>query len=421
MFIAVVVTLFDANVVDIRWIIAGIAAGTAIGIPAGLYVAMTSMPEMVGLLNGSGGIASLLVGWASYNANHNISAEEAITVFLSVVIGGITFSGSVVAWGKLKGVKWIPEKPWLFKGQNIVNSLMLILTIVLGVIYCVEPASFSSEIILMTLVVLSLLLGVFAVLPIGGADMPVVISLLNSYSGIAACMAGFVINNNLLIVTGALVGASGIILTMVMCKAMNRPITNVLFSGFGSGDAVAGKDVGGEMRAITPEDAYYILEAASTVVIAPGYGLAVAQAQHAVKELGDILEKRGTEVKYVIHPVAGRMPGHMNVLLAEANVSYDMLVEPADINPTMSNVDVCIVIGANDTVNPSARDDKTCPMYGMPIIEADKAKVVFCLKRGKGKGFSGVENPLFFKDNTRMLFGDAKSTVSQIIAQFKEA
>ena len=425
MLLAVVVTLFDQNVLTMNWIFLGLVVGTAIGIPAALFVSMTAMPEMVGLLNGSGGLASLLLAWSSYSANWGKPVDNptvnAVAVFLSVLIGGVTFSGSFIAWGKLKGVKWIPDKPWIFPGQKIINALLFVALLLFGVLYCAGPSTIFGYTLLALATCIAIVLGIMAVLPIGGADMPVVISLLNSYSGLAACMAGFVINNNLLIVAGALVGASGIILTAIMCKAMNRSLINVLFSGFGSDVATSAGGKGGEMKPITPEDAYYILEAADSVVIAPGYGLAVAQAQHVVRELGDVLEANGAEVRYAIHPVAGRMPGHMNVLLAEANVPYDQLVEPGDVNPIMETVDVCIVIGANDTVNPDARDDETSPLYGMPIIEADRARTVFGLKRGKGKGFAGIENPLFTNENTRMLFGDAKGTVSNLVAQFKEA
>ena len=274
--------------------------------------------------------------------------------------------------------------------------------------------------ILVAVVALSFLLGVLIVIPIGGADMPVVIALLNSYSGLAACAAGFVILNNVLIVAGALVGASGLILTNIMCKAMNRSLANVLFSGFGSVISVGGSTAEqGEVRPINVADAYLILEAASSVVIVPGYGMAVAQAQHSVRELGELLEENGSEVQYAIHPVAGRMPGHMNVLLAEANVSYDQLMEPDDINPTIETTDVCIVIGANDVVNPAAREDPQSPIYGMPIINVDKAKTTFVLKRSMAPGFAGIENPLFFKPNTRMLFGDAKDSITSLVSEFK--
>jgi H+-translocating NAD(P) transhydrogenase subunit beta len=271
------------------------------------------------------------------------------------------------------------------------------------------------------LIVIALILGVLAVIPIGGADMPIVVALLNSYSGLAAAAAGFVIDNNVLVVAGSLVGASGLILTQIMCKAMNRSLANVLFSGFGAVVTASGKAVEGEVKPITAEDAYFILEGARSVLFVPGYGMAVAQAQHAVRELADQMTANDTEVRYAIHPVAGRMPGHMNVLLAEANVPYEQLVEPEDVNPAMESVDVAIVIGANDVVNPAAKEDDTSPLWGMPIIEVDRARTVFVLKRSMNPGFSGVENPLFLRDNTRMLFGDAKSSVTALVSEFKEA
>jgi len=286
-----------------------------------------------------------------------------------------------------------------------------------GVIYCLDPV--HNYPVFLLIVVLALILGIMVVIPIGGADMPVVISLLNSYSGMAGAATGFVIINSMLIVAGSLVGASGIILTRIMCKAMNRSLANVLFSGFGSGVSRKGTAVKGEAKPLKPEDAYLILEAARSVVFVPGYGLAVAQAQHALRELGELLEQNGVEVRYAIHPVAGRMPGHMNILLAEANVSYDQLVEMDSINPTMETVDVCVVIGANDVVNPAARHDKSSPIYGMPIINADKARTVFVLKRSMATGFAGIDNELFFYDNTRMLFGDAKQTLQALVVEFK--
>jgi NAD(P) transhydrogenase subunit beta len=285
-----------------------------------------------------------------------------------------------------------------------------------SVLFVLDPSYTSPW--LFALIALSLILGVMAVLPIGGADMPVVISLLNSYSGLAGCAAGFVINNNILIVAGAMVGASGIILTNIMCKAMNRSLANVLFSGFGA-VVQAGDSVEGEVKPVSVEDAYLIMEAASSVVFVPGYGMAVAQAQHVVRELADLLEKNGCEVVYAIHPVAGRMPGHMNVLLAEANVPYEQLVEMDEINPRMPNVDVAVVIGANDVVNPAARTDPASPIYGMPIIDVDKAQTVMVLKRSMASGFAGIPNPLFFAQNTRMLFGDAKQTISGLVRAFK--
>ena len=424
MLIAIVVTLLVKDVESYKIILAGFIVGGAIGAIAAQRVKMTAMPEMVALFNGFGGLASLLVGWSEYHRALAASAPEGIATFtmvatyLAVLIGGITFTGSLIAFAKL--AEKITGKPILFKAQKPVNAGLLIAAIVILVIGSLAPET-TYPIFLIALII-SLVLGVLAVIPIGGADMPVVISLLNSYSGLAACAAGFVITNNVLVVAGCLVGASGIILTQIMCKAMNRSLANVLFSGFGatttSGSAAG---VQGEAKPITADDAYYILEAARSVIVVPGYGMAVAQAQHVVRELGDLLEKNGCEVKYAIHPVAGRMPGHMNVLLAEANVPYEQLVEPPDVNPIMSTIDVAIVIGANDVVNPAAREDATSPIYGMPIINVDEAKTCFVLKRSMASGFAGVDNPLFFKDNTRMLFGDAKASVTALVANFKDA
>lgn len=420
MLIAIIAGLSNEGILDYQWIIVGVLVGSIIGALAARLIAMTSMPEMVALFNGFGGSASLLVGWAAlYGVFHGEFADGAsaslftmVTILLSILIGGVTFSGSLIAYGKLSEL--IGGKAVVFMGQRLFNSLLLIALITSGVLFCMEPSVDSHW--LYAVLALSLLLGVMAVIPIGGADMPVVISLLNSYSGIAACAAGFAINNNILIVAGSLVGASGIILTQIMCKAMNRSLANVLFSGFGA--VKQGKAIEGEVKPISVEDAYYILEASANVCFVPGYGMAVAQAQHVVKELGELLEKNGAEVSYAIHPVAGRMPGHMNVLLAEADVPYEQLVEMDEINPRIENVDVAIVIGANDVVNPSAREDEGSPIYGMPIINVDKAKTVFVLKRSMASGFSGVDNPLFFGENTRMLFGDAKESISGVIAEF---
>jgi len=414
MLLAVLATLAVKGL-TFQWIVAGVIIGGALGFFAARLIAMTAMPEMVALLNGSGGIASLLVGWAVYHFHPHSDTLTTFTIFLSILIGGVTFTGSFIAWGKLS--EKISGKPFLYKGQQIVNSLILIAIVVCGLIYTVNPAA-NYPVFIIT-VILSLILGVLVVIPIGGADMPVVISLLNSYSGLAACAAGFVIQNNILIVAGSLVGASGIILTKIMCKAMNRSLGNVLFSGFGATVQKKAEGFKGEVKPITPDDAYLILEAASSVVFVPGYGMAVAQAQHVVRELGELLEENGAEVNYAIHPVAGRMPGHMNVLLAEANVPYDQLVEMDDINPIIETVDVAVVIGANDVVNPAARHDESSPIYGMPIINVDKAKTVFVLKRSMNTGFAGVQNELFFYDNTRMLFGDAKQSIQRLVAEFK--
>ena len=421
MLLAVIVTLLDQSIVDYRWIIGGLCIGASIGYLAATRVKMTSMPEMVALFNGFGGIASLLVGSAEYLNSVNQNSSLLMAIYLTVLIGGVTFSGSLVAWGKLS--ETINGKPFLYKGQQIVNSFLLIFLVIAGMEMVFIQGMFTdTQIQILILICLfAFLLGILFVIPIGGADMPVVIALLNSFSGLAACAAGFVILNNVLIVSGALVGASGLILTNIMCKAMNRSLANVLFSGFGSVTESNNKQnqVQGEVRPINISDSFLILEAAASVLIIPGYGMAVAQAQHSVRELGELLENNGTEVKYAIHPVAGRMPGHMNVLLAEANVSYDLLVEPDDVNPVMETTDVCIVIGANDVVNPDAKENEGSPIYGMPIIEVDRAKTVFVLKRSMAAGFAGIENPLFFKSNTRMLFGDAKESVSSLVAEFK--
>ena len=421
MFLAVVVTLLDQSIIDFSFILIGVCIGSLIGFFAATRVKMTAMPEMVALFNGFGGIASLLVGSSEYLVGFDPNSALLIAIYLTVLIGGVTFSGSLIAWGKLSEI--ISGKPFLYKGQQIVNALLLVFILLSGLEMIFFQGLFTENQfqILGIICLLAFTLGILFVIPIGGADMPVVIALLNSFSGLAACAAGFVILNNVLIVSGALVGASGLILTNIMCKAMNRSLANVLFSGFGAvTDTASGETADqGEVRPVNTADAYLILEAASSVLIVPGYGMAVAQAQHSVRELGELLEANGAEVKYAIHPVAGRMPGHMNVLLAEANVSYDVLVEPEDVNPVMETVDVCMVIGANDVVNPDAKENEGSPIYGMPIIETDRAKTVFVLKRSMASGFAGIQNPLFFKSNTRMLFGDAKESVSNLVAEFK--
>lgn len=412
MLIAILVTLASNEIVDYRWIAVAAVLGALVGAIASRRVAMTGMPEMVALLNGSGGIASLLVGWAAIYGEGN-SAFTLVTILLSILIGGVTFSGSLVAWGKLS--EKMNSGAMAFKGQRLASLMVLLALVAFSALIVMAPG--WGWLLIWVVIALSLALGVLAVIPIGGADMPVVISLLNSYSGLAACAAGLAIDNTILIVAGALVGAAGIILTNIMCKAMNRSLSHVLFSGFAA--AKQATAVEGEVKPITAEDAYLILEAASSVTMVPGYGMAVAQAQHVVRELGELLEKNGAEVTYAIHPVAGRMPGHMNVLLAEANVPYDQLIEMEDINRRIENIDVAVVIGANDVVNPSAREDENSPIYGMPIINVDQARTVFVLKRSMSSGFSGVDNPLFFGENTRMLFGDAKQSLATIISQFK--
>jgi NAD(P) transhydrogenase subunit beta len=349
------------------------------------------------------------VGWAALSPD--ATTFTLVTIVLSILIGGITLTGSLIAYGKLS--EKLASGAITFTGQQIVNTLIIAGVVGSAVMFCIEPANTSW---LYAVIGLSLVFGIMVVIPIGGADMPVVISLLNSYSGLAACAAGFAIDNNVLIVAGSLVGASGIILTQIMCKAMNRSLSNVLFSGFASVSNEV-TEIDGEIKPINAEDAYYILEAATNVAIIPGYGMAVAQAQHVVKELADLLEANGAEVNFGIHPVAGRMPGHMNVLLAEADVPYDQLLEMDEINPRMESVDVAIVIGANDVVNPAAREVESSPIYGMPVINVADARTVFVLKRSMASGFAGIENPLFYKENTRMIFGDAKETLSKLVRE----
>ena len=429
MLIAVATTLTAMTQIPLTWLIVGIGIGSLAGALAAHLVKMTSIPQMVGLFNGFGGLASMLIGWAEYHglwaARADSPAFTRVAIVLTILIGGVTFSGSCVAYGKLSGK--IAGRPSLYKRQHIANAGVLIVAAILGILVSVHgldesgPAGFDAAyLLLIGIVLLALALGVLSTIPIGGADMPVVICLLNSYSGLAACAAGFVIRNTVLIVSGSLVGASGIILTRIMCKAMNRSLVNVLFGGFGAATSTEAAAYQGEARPISPQDAYLILEAANNIVFVPGYGMAAAQAQHAVRELAAVLADKGAEVRYCIHPVAGRMPGHMNVLLAEANVPYEQLVEPKDVNPNMETVDVAVVIGANDVVNPAAKEDPKSPLWGMPIIEVDRARTCIVLKRSLNPGFAGVDNPLFFKANTRMLFGDAKASLTALAAEFKE-
>jgi len=426
MFIAIIAALISNNILQWQWIAIGIVAGSIVGALASRMVAMTAMPEMVALFNGFGGAASLLVGWTEYQkyVSEGIVMDVTITslliIIVTILIGGITFTGSLIAWAKLAGK--IPSKPIQYTGQQVVNVGLLLLLIAGSIAFAPlrEMQLIGTYQLLIIIVALSCILGITFVIPIGGGDMPVVISLLNSFSGMAACAAGFVITNNVLIVAGALVGSSGIILTTIMTKAMNRKLSNVLFSGFGSGTvATKGEGFKGEANPVSVEDAYLMLEAANNVLIVPGYGMAVAQAQHAVQELAAQLEENGTEVNFAIHPVAGRMPGHMNVLLAEANVPYEQLKEMDDVNPTIEMVDIAIVIGANDVVNPAARTDEGSPIYGMPVINVDMARTVIVMKRSLNPGFAGIDNPLFFNDNTRMLFGDAKKTTQGLVSEFK--
>lgn len=404
------------------YIAAAIVLGSVIGIIWSKKVEMTGMPQLVALFNGFGGLSSLLVAIAQYVCQPKGDYFTAVSLGLTIAIGAVAFTGSVVAWGKLSGKAF--KKNVAIPGKNAINAIICIIGLVAIVAYSffTEDNPFGLANIEFIGIVAStaafLILGFTMVIPIGGGDMPVIISFLNALSGLAAAFAGFAINNTVLVVSGCLVGASGLILTLIMCKAMNRKFSNLLFKSFGAKKKAGSNGPAKEPKAISVEDAYVILEAAKNVVIVPGYGMAVAQAQHAVKELCDKLEANGAEVNFAIHPVAGRMPGHMNVLLAEANVPYEQLKTSDEMNPQMSNVDVAIIIGANDVVNPDAIHDQSSPLYGMPIVNAHEAKTVFVLKRGKGTGFSGVENPLFTNDNTVMIYGDAKATVSQLVSEF---
>ena len=414
MFIAVSITLI--NVINPLLILIGICMGAIIGSLIALKVKMTSIPEMVALFNGFGGLATFFIAWSEFNSLP-ANTFQYVLIMITTFIGGVTFSGSVIAYGKLSERLKVDKSSIITKIFTTIFYVSLIYLIYSIVIAKIFTPSFDFYSILL---ILTLLGGIGFVIPIGGGDMPVVISLLNSFSGIAAAFAGLLLLNNVLIVAGSLVGASGLILTIIMAKAMNRSIGNILFVGYASSSSGPKSEETGEVKPINVSDAYLILENASSVLVIPGYGMAVAQAQHVVRELGELLEANGTEVKYGIHPVAGRMPGHMNVLLAEANVPYDVLVEPDDVNPSMDSVDVAVVIGANDVVNPSATEEPGSPIYGMPIIEAHNARTVFVLKRSMSSGFAGVQNPLFFKENTRMLFGDAKESIGGLVAEFKE-
>lgn len=418
MLIAVVVTLLRSGL-DYQFIILGLIVGGIIGLIAAKRVQMTGMPELVALFNGFGGMASLLVGWSEFEKSLEFNWFLYLVVCIAILIGGITFSGSIIAYLKLSGK--IGGSAVVFPLQKFINLLIMAGAIFVGLLLVLNTNIINNNSILVwILIALALLVGVLGVIPIGGGDMPVVIALLNSFSGLGAAAAGFVITNTVLVVAGCLVGASGLILSIIMCKAMNRSLANVLFGGFGSKDNANSSEVEGEMKPLTVEDSYYVLEAAQNVVFVPGYGMAVAQAQHVVKELSEILEKNGAEVRHAVHPVAGRMPGHMNVLLAEADVPYEQLCEMEEVNSIMPTVDVAIVIGANDVVNPAAIEDENSPIYGMPIINAHQAKSVFVLKRGQGAGYSGIINTLFFRENCRMIYGDAKSTISSIVSQFDD-
>ncbi|MEY3866257.1 MAG: NAD(P)(+) transhydrogenase (Re/Si-specific) subunit beta [Microcoleaceae cyanobacterium] len=424
MFIAIGGTLLERQVISYELILVGIIIGSVLGTIMAKTVAMTDMPQMVGLLNGFGGAASALVAvgefWRYQSIAESPSVASMIPIILGVLIGGVTFTGSVLAFAKLQEL--LPGAPITFPLQQPFNALLAVIMLAGSGYLLVNPENIP---VFLAVVAISNVLGIMFVLPIGGGDMPVVISLLNSYSGLAASVAGFILMNNMLIIAGALVGASGLILTQIMCKAMNRSLGNVLFSAFGSGGGTAaasatGAQIDKNFRSIDVEESAMMLGYARSIVIVPGYGMAVAQAQHAVRELVDQLERLGVEVKYAIHPVAGRMPGHMNVLLAEANVPYTQLYDMDDINPQLDETDVALIIGANDVVNPAARHDQSSPIFGMPILDVDKAKHAIVIKRSMNTGFSGVDNELFYQNKTMMLFGSAKDVVAKLVSEVKQ-
>lgn len=419
MFIAVLVTLLDKQIVSYHMILVGIIIGSLIGIVSAKAVQMTAMPQMVALFNGFGGIASAFVAWAEYERGlPHFELFILISIILGTLIGAVTFSGSLVAFGKLQGILF--QQPITYPLQHVVNFTIALGTAVLGVLLVINPAQPTLYWILLGL---STFVGILIVLPIGGADMPVIISLLNSFSGVAAAMAGFVLMNTVLIVSGSLVGAAGLILTQIMCKAMNRSLTNVLFSGFGKVQESASGEKGSQeytnVKSTTPEEASMLLDSSGSVIIVPGYGLAVSRAQHSIKELAQVLQNKGIDVKYAIHPVAGRMPGHMNVLLAEAEVPYDQLYEMDDINSEFERTDAVIVVGANDVTNPSANNEPGSPIYGMPILNVDQARSIIVIKRSLSPGFAGIKNPLFENDKTMMLYGDAKGMIEALSKEIK--
>ncbi len=416
-------TLLLPEIHSYQWIVVALVIGTALGVPLAM-VPLTAVPQRTALSHAFGGLAAGLVGAAEYYlwypGLHAHGYTETHTAFgigalaAEVILGFLTFTGSLMAAGKLQ--EWMPTRPITYKGQNVANLSLLIVAVLAGVWLVLVP---QNWLLFPLIIVLSLIFGVLLIIPIGGADMPTVIALLNSYAGLSAVAMGFVLKNKLLIAAGALDGSSGLILSIIMCRAMNRSFANVLFGAFGQVQVAAGAVEQRPVKSATAEDAAQIMDAARTVVIVPGYGMAVAQAQHRVRELFDELTKRGVDVKFAVHPVAGRMPGHMNVLLAEAEIPYDRLIEMENINPEMPEVDVALIVGANDVVNPAARHDKSSPIYGMPIIDADRAKTVFVIKRSMNPGFAGIENELFYADNTLMLFGDAKAMLTSVVNALK--
>ncbi len=423
MLLALCGTLLNHQIVDYRWIAGGLVLGALIGYPLGMWVPTTALPQRIAMSLSFGALAATLVGVAEYYSTFHggdgqIGMAKMAALGFEVLLGSLTVTGALIAAGKLQ--EWIPSQPMTYRGQNLVNFALFAAACVLFGMVVVNPAQATA---FYGMIGLAALLGVLMVMPIGGADMPVVVALLNSYCGLAAAATGFALGNSILIICGALDGASGFLLSILMSKAMNRSFANVLFGAFGGESAAAAVGSGSALpvRSVSAEDAAIQLAYAQRVIIVPGYGMAVAQAQHAVRELAELIEKRGGEVKYAIHPVAGRMPGHMNVLLAEANVPYDKLYDMDEINSEFPQTDVALVIGANDVVNPAAREDKSSPIYGMPILDVDRAKSVIVLKRGMAAGFAGIENALFHAPATSMLFGDAKSSLTRLVSEVKNA
>ena len=413
MALAILGTLVHHDIVSYRWILVGCVLGSAIGLPMAVWMPMTHVPQRTALSHAFGALAAALVGTSEYYLHTGaLGTFTMAALSLEVILGYLTFTGSLMAFGKLQDL--VPSRPIVYRGQNVVNLSLFSVAVGTAVYLVVNPHQSG---LFPVVAGLSLLFGVLLIIPIGGADMPTVISLLNSYAGLSAAAMGFVLDNNLLIVAGALDGSSGFILSVIMCRAMNRSFTNVLFGGFGQVKTAAGKAEQKSVRSATPEEAAAILEAASSVIVIPGYGMAVAQAQHKVRELYDALTRRGAEVKFAIHPVAGRMPGHMNVLLAEADIPYDRLIEMEEINSEFPRADVALVIGANDVTNPAARHDRASPIYGMPILDVDKARTVMVIKRSMSPGFAGIDNELYYMDRTMMLFGDAKVFVGELMKE----
>jgi NAD(P) transhydrogenase subunit beta len=416
MLTAIVGTLVEPGIVNWGWIVLAIVLGFGVGVPLS-KVPLTAVPQRTALSHAFGGLAAGLVGTAEYYLRlqegfERLDAFRMTAIIAEIILGYLTFTGSLMAAGKLQEIKWIPQRPVIYPLQNVTNLSLLGIAVVCGITLIVNP---SMAFLFPVIIVLALAFGILLVIPIGGADMPTVISLLNSYAGLSAVAMGFVLDNKLLITAGALDGSSGLILSIIMCRAMNRSFTNVLFGAFGQVQAKAALAEGKTVKSETPEGAAQMMEQANLVVVVPGYGMAVAQAQHRVRELYDQLSKRGIDVRFAIHPVAGRMPGHMNVLLAEAEIPYNKLVEMDDINSDMPQADVVLVIGANDVVNPAARHDRGSPIFGMPIIDADKARVCYAIKRTMNPGFAGIENELYYSQQTFMLFGDAKAVVGDLV------